>query len=285
MNYHKILEYIDNELKPYHFESYPFKVEWYNENVDSKYKLNYENDTLAVLLLNTPRMFENLFLPYLYKNFKDNESELDNLNDPIDKCLKIKFDEVKQKTEEILKINDIENVEIDAIKDYEISPGSRKARIIMQTCAHVSGAACYYDSKSVDTSKIKKGLMGVCLHPSYGGWFALRCVYIFKNFQVNELTKKVAIDPLNGDMAKTIDTLHKFNYNWKDSTYRDTIPVIDKYSDIQQEYFSTEPKCRRELIKKWLKFRDEKDLIQNYENKSLYKNFYKNYMINNFFLV
>ena len=41
-------------------------------------------------------MFENLFLPYLYKNFKDNESELDNLNDPIDKCLKIKFDEVKQ---------------------------------------------------------------------------------------------------------------------------------------------------------------------------------------------
>lgn len=41
-------------------------------------------------------MFENLFLPYLFNNFKENSSELDNLNDPIDNCMSIKFNETKK---------------------------------------------------------------------------------------------------------------------------------------------------------------------------------------------
>ena len=39
------------------------------------------------------------------------------------------------------------NIEIELIKDYELQPGTRRARVVMQTCAHVSGAAFYYDPK------------------------------------------------------------------------------------------------------------------------------------------
>ena len=40
-------------------------------------------------------MFEKLFLPYLFKNFQNNIDNLDNLNDPIDACLSMLFDKVK----------------------------------------------------------------------------------------------------------------------------------------------------------------------------------------------
>lgn len=33
------------------------------------------------------------------------------------------------------------------IKDYDIAPDTRRPKIVMQTCAHVSGAAYYYDPK------------------------------------------------------------------------------------------------------------------------------------------
>lgn len=48
----------------------------------------------------------------------------------------------------MLEVNGLDKVEIDVIKDYEVSPATRRARIIMQTCAHISGAAHYYDSKN-----------------------------------------------------------------------------------------------------------------------------------------
>lgn len=127
--------------------------------------------------------------------------------------------------------------------------------------------------------------MGVCLHPSYGGWFALRSVFILKNFKVNDLSKKDPIDAFNGDISKIVDALHKFNYNWKDATYRDSIVVNEKYSDIQQKYFDTEPKYRKELIKEWLRFRDEGHLIQTYENQNIYNNFKTKYLVDNFFVV
>ena len=61
-----------------------------------KYASKYDPDTLAVLVLNTPGMFEKLFLPYLFQNFKNNRQELSDLNDPIDRCLAKTFDDVKQ---------------------------------------------------------------------------------------------------------------------------------------------------------------------------------------------
>jgi len=49
-------------------------------------------------------------------------------------------------------------IEIDLIRDYELHFATRKAKIIMQTCAHVSGAAYFYDPKrfSEETLNLKK---------------------------------------------------------------------------------------------------------------------------------
>ncbi len=43
-------------------------------------------------------MFEKIFLPYLFGNFKKNGGldDLQRLSDPIDTCLSLKFDEVKE---------------------------------------------------------------------------------------------------------------------------------------------------------------------------------------------
>ncbi len=65
--------------------------------MEPKYRLEtYDDETLAVLVLNGPSMFETLFLPFLFETLKENISDLEELNDPIDNCLNIKFNEVKK---------------------------------------------------------------------------------------------------------------------------------------------------------------------------------------------
>jgi methylmalonic aciduria homocystinuria type C protein len=91
------------------------------------------------------------------------------------------------------------------IHDYETDPISRRAKIIMQTVAHVSGAAYFYDPKKYITKKEnheKKISMGCCLHPKFGGWCAFRSVFIFKNLTSENwsLEKTEPIDCLNGNL-------------------------------------------------------------------------------------
>ena len=71
------------------------------------------------------------------------------------------------------------DVRVNLIKDFEMDPVSRRARIIMQTCAHVSGAAYYYDpkklnihaSQSITQSACKKvntiSLLDIFFHSSF----------------------------------------------------------------------------------------------------------------------
>jgi methylmalonic aciduria homocystinuria type C protein len=128
--------------------------------------------------------------------------------------------------------------------------------------------------------------MGVCLHGKYGGWFAMRCVYLFKNFHVDEnLRRKDPIDPLHNDFNRIFDTLKKFNDSWRDSTYRSTFTVLQKYSHIQQEYFKTVPNDRKRLLEKWLRFKDQNSLCTFYESEHMYRTDYKQYLINNFYFV
>ena len=142
------------------FLIFPSKVDWYNLNVDKRFQLKFNKDTLCVLVLNTPRMFEELFLPYLFTNFKENINDLESLNDPIDKCLAAKFEQVKNKLEASLNQknsafddddddDDDLNIEITTIKDYETEPATRRAKIVMQTVAHISGAAYYYSQNLI----------------------------------------------------------------------------------------------------------------------------------------
>lgn len=92
----EIVNLLNGELEHHDFECYPFNVDWYNHFVNEKYKLNYDANTLGVLILNGPRMFEKLFLSYLFDSFGHNLSGIDSLNDPIDSCLALKFASAKQ---------------------------------------------------------------------------------------------------------------------------------------------------------------------------------------------
>jgi methylmalonic aciduria homocystinuria type C protein len=93
--------------------------------------------------------------------------------------------------------------------------------------------------------------MGVCIHPKYGGWFAMRGVLIFKDLQTPDLVVNKPIDVLNSDELLIATLLDSFNKNWKSGEYRDIIQVNDKYSSSQIEYFKTDPKDRKDLIFKW----------------------------------
>lgn len=63
-----------------------------------------------------------------------------------------------KKLEKKLNVNGDENIEIQAIKDFELDPRTRRAKIVMQTCAHISGAAYLYKASCLQdrVSEIKK---------------------------------------------------------------------------------------------------------------------------------
>jgi methylmalonic aciduria homocystinuria type C protein len=93
--------------------------------------------------------------------------------------------------------------------------------------------------------------MGVCIHPKYGGWFAMRGVLIFKNLTTLDSVVKEPIDVLNGDETLIHNLLTNFNTDWKNGKYRDIIQVDEKYSHRQMEYFNTDPNKRKDLIFSW----------------------------------
>ncbi|XP_032073382.1 methylmalonic aciduria and homocystinuria type C protein isoform X5 [Thamnophis elegans] len=72
---------------------------------------------------------------------------------------------------------------MDIMYDYEILP-TRKPKFLAQTAAHVSGAAYLYQRKDVhQDSWGEKKIYGVCIHPSYGGWFAIRALLLFPDIK------------------------------------------------------------------------------------------------------
>ena len=92
-------------------------------------------------------------------------------------------------------------------------------------------------------------IFGVSVHPKYGGWFALRGALIFKGVLCPDLERKWPIDIVpTTELRKEL--LERFNFRWKDWTFRDIIPAEKKYSDDQKEYFSTPPKDRKDLIER-----------------------------------
>jgi hypothetical protein len=108
------------------------------------------------------------------------------------------------------------------------------------------------------------------MHPQYGGWFAMRSVFIISGISLDtpNLKETRAGDALNGDAERIIDLLRKFNYNWRDGTYRDVFPVVEKYSWLQQEYFNMEPKLRKDLIKEWLLYPSPRILSSVHERSN-----------------
>lgn len=58
------------------------QVGWYNSVLPTCLHLSYPEDTLAVVVLSTPAMFERAFLPFL------EQKSCEKLSDPIDQCVR-----------------------------------------------------------------------------------------------------------------------------------------------------------------------------------------------------
>ncbi|XP_070563048.1 cyanocobalamin reductase / alkylcobalamin dealkylase-like [Ptychodera flava] len=240
-NVRKIDEAFDNIFTTTGFEFHKFKIGWYNDCVDTPFKLDCPSDTLAYLTISTPNMFEKSFLPYI--------TRVDCLDarDPIDQCVDTELQKVKEA---------LPDQEIEIIHDYDLHP-NRRPKVLVQTAGHVAGSAFYYQRKHMqkDPWDKDKNIFGVSIHPKYGGWFAFRGVVIFKDIQVPDLEQKDPPDVLPTDELKQ-ELLERFNDRWQDWSYRDIIPVEGKYSEQQKLYFGTAPKDRKQLLESMTKSHD-----------------------------
>ncbi|KAM9761305.1 cyanocobalamin reductase / alkylcobalamin dealkylase [Menidia menidia] len=219
------------------FEVYPLKVGWYNSVLPPSLHLPYQDDSLAVVVLSTPSMFEQAFLPFL------EERGCQKLSDPIDQCVRrcITFAVSECFPEQ----------KVDVRYDYELLP-NRKPKFLAQTAAHVSGAAFYYQQSDVtDQPWAEKKMFGVCMHPKFGGWFAIRALLVFDDVMVgSELLQPDPADCVSSREDR-IKLLEAFNFRWQDWSYRDIVRPVQTYSQKQRDYFSTPPAQRFALLSTW----------------------------------
>ncbi|KAK2835788.1 hypothetical protein Q5P01_016272 [Channa striata] len=219
------------------FEVYPLKVGWYNSVLPSSLHLPYPDDSLAVVVLSTPAMFEEAFLPFLEMR------GCKGLSDPIDQCVRHSVSTAVSQC--------FPGQKVDVRYDYELLP-SRKPKFLAQTAAHMSGAAYYYQQSDVtDHTWAKKKMFGVCVHSKFGGWFAIRALLVFEHMTVgSEMVQPVPPDCVPSREGR-IQLLEAFNFHWKDWSYRDIIHPVETYSPKQREYFSTLPAQRFALLRTW----------------------------------
>lgn len=170
---------ITSLLLPRGFQCHPFKIGWYNEQVSKPFLLPYNEDTVAFIIISTPSMFEKSFIPFLASG----DCLRSKQQDPLDQCMVKHFSAVKAEYPEL---------DIETIHDFEVTP-NRRPKVLVQTAGHVSGAVRYYQRKDLtsDPWSPEKKIYGVCLHPEFGGWFALRGVAIFKMLSCPNLQRKL----------------------------------------------------------------------------------------------
>ncbi|XP_062921060.1 cyanocobalamin reductase / alkylcobalamin dealkylase isoform X1 [Mobula hypostoma] len=223
---------LDELLSPYGFQCNPFRIHWYNAVVQPCFHLQYPGDTLAFIVLSTPQMFEKAFKPFLTIR------QLQGVRDPIDECVAHYFSLVRK---------NFPDQRIVTIHDFELLP-NRRPKVLVQSAAHVAGAAYYYQMKDVQQNPWgAKKIYGVCIHPRYGGWFAIRGVLIFPDVQDPSLEQTLPVDCVSTE-EKRIELLNRFNFHWQDWTYRDIIDVEERYSEEQRQYFATRPAERFKLL-------------------------------------
>ena len=115
---------------------------------------------------------------------------------------------------------------------------------------HISGAAWFYQKKDCNIDDLPdelKGrkLMGVCIHPKYGGYFSARAVVITKDIMDKPACLPTDVLTNTSDISKL---LIEMNTNWKAGLWRDIHPVEMEYSQQAKIYFNTIPKLRSSLI-------------------------------------
>ncbi|OQV13132.1 Methylmalonic aciduria and homocystinuria type C protein-like protein [Hypsibius exemplaris] len=232
---HALLSKLKLLVEPQGFEVYPFLIGWYNETVEEVFQLKYPEDTVAFLFISTPSMFEKAFVPFVLKH------EIEELRDPIDQCMLNFFRNL---------VKEFAEQQVDMIHDFELHPNKRP-KILAQTAAHVSGAAFLYRMQNLSlelrASPTPKRMMGLCLHPKYGGWFAIRGCIVLKDLHCPDLPRLDPIDILTAPVDQ-MKALELFNFHWRDSRFRDVVSVEERYSKDQQLYFNTPPGQRKHIL-------------------------------------
>ncbi|ELW62174.1 methylmalonic aciduria and homocystinuria type C protein isoform X2 [Tupaia chinensis] len=223
---------IEDILCPFGFEVYPFQVAWYNELLPPAFHLPLPGPTLAFLVLSTPAMFDRALKPFL------RSCHLQPLTDPVDQCVAYHLGQVRENLPEL---------QVEIIADYEVHP-NRRPKILAQTAAHVAGAAYYYQRQDVEADPWgTQHISGVCIHPRFGGWFAIRGVVLLPGIEAPDLPPRKPPDCVPA-RADRITLLEGFNFHWRDWTYRDAVTPQERYSEEQKTYFSTPPAQRLALL-------------------------------------
>ena len=164
------------ELGPLGFECHPLLIGWYNAQVSAGFHLPQSADTLAILVISTPDMFERCFVPHVRRVGQDSSSR----RDPLDSCMRHVIGEAARRVHKPARV----------LHDYELGP-TRRPRVLVQTAGHVSGAVRLYQRQELreDPWPDKRTMMGVCLHPEFGGWFALRAVVVLEGVEAPDLSQ------------------------------------------------------------------------------------------------
>ena len=78
-------------------------------------------------------------------------------------------------------------------------------------------------------------IYGVCYHPTYGGWFSLDGVFIFKDVLCPDLPQRAPRDVIPSQ-EKRVELLEKYNIpKW---SFRDLLPVPKKFSEGYKKYIA-----------------------------------------------
>lgn len=222
-----------NACLPRGFDVAPFKPEWYNGAVsNSKFKLAVPEDSLAFVIVSLPSMFERSFLPYV----RDNWTRLCDRTDTLDQCMKHVFSLLAAYVTSKCPDEDVL-----CMHDFELAP-NRRPKVLVQTAGHVSGIVRLYQESDADASQLEvKGdkVYPVCLHPQYGGWFALRGVIVLPNVKAS-MSRPEPPQVLNSPQ-QVAQVLNLYNDHWRDNRFRDWAAdgiVKERYSDLQRKYFA-----------------------------------------------
>jgi len=226
-NFHRVNTVMERMLSPLGFEVHPFLIDWYNEQVKSnKFKLDYAPGTLAFVVISQPSMFEKAFVPFLRTCWDSH-----NIQDPIDQCMKHCFGTVREA---------LSDDEVAILHDFDIHP-NRRPKVIVQTAGHVAGAVRFYKVEQQNNNWYP-----VCHHPRWGGWFAIRGVFIFPSLSEPQLPRKEPATVLSDAESRLL--LELYNGNWKDGKWREIGNPEQRYSDNQIAYFNTPVPERHTLI-------------------------------------
>lgn len=218
-------------LTPRGFEAHPFLVQWYNDLVQPELRLPYSEHTLAYVIVSGPSSFENAFIPYCERQQKLPQRDI------YDSFMIHTFNEIRSSFPGELKP--------DMIHDFDIDLPSRRPRVVLQTASHVSGAAFHYDFRrelrdhidDVDALLVNRKLLGVCIHPKFGGWFGLRGVAVFPQIEDKTLERRKADDVLSDDLKK-LWLCEEFNLRYFNNLYRDVNePVERSVTDAEKFMF------------------------------------------------